>query len=235
MPPQFDNEKHFIQWNEEMAHKYDPEAYHLRSNFLIRWIERRRVKAILRFLNTNQHDTVLEVGCGAGNVLEQIPSNQLHGIDLSNFLLKKSQKRLVHCQAKLVQTNAERLPFADGQFRRLICTEVLEHVSDPRKVVSEMARVAAEDAVLVISVPNEKWIDRVKEIIRTLGLERWLLKGGTGSYGSPEQMTDEWHLYSFDLQLLQEVSKDSLLIRKVKAIPFSFIPLRYVAYCEVIS
>lgn len=235
MPAQFDSESHFIQWNEEMARKYDPEAYHLRSNSLIRWIERCRVKAILRFLNASHQDRVLEVGCGAGNVLEQILSNELYGIDLSASLLKKSQGRLAHRQAKLVRANAERLPFADRQFRKLVCTEVLEHVPDPRRIVSEMARVATADAVLVISVPNEAWINRVKGVIRALGLARWLLQGNEDSYSSPDQMTDEWHLHSFDLALLGEITTNVLFIKEIKAIPFSFIPLRYVARCRVIE
>lgn len=233
MPTQFDNQNDFIQWNEEMARKYDPEAYHLRSNFLIRWIERRRVKTILNFLNTGQQDTVLEIGCGAGNILEQIPSTRLHGIDLSTFLIKKSQRRLASHQAILARSNAEQLPFANARFRKLVCSEVLEHVSSPRQVVCEMARVATADAVLVISVPNEAWIERVKGIIRWLGLGRWLLKGSEGSYSSPDQMTDEWHLHSFDLTMLKEISKGLLVIRQTKAIPFSFIPLRYVACCQL--
>jgi 2-polyprenyl-3-methyl-5-hydroxy-6-metoxy-1,4-benzoquinol methylase len=218
-----------------MARKYDPEAYHLRSNFLIRWIERRRVKTILRFLNTDQHDTVLEIGCGAGNVLEQIESDQLQGIDLSTFLLKKSQKRLATQQVKLAQADAAQLPFADRQFHRLICTEVLEHVLNPRQVVNEMARIATANAILVISVPNEAWINRVKGIICALGLSHWLLQGDGDAYTSPDKMTDEWHLHSFDLALLQEISKDILFIRQIKAIPFGFIPLRYVVCCQVIE
>jgi 2-polyprenyl-3-methyl-5-hydroxy-6-metoxy-1,4-benzoquinol methylase len=235
MSARFDNQRHFTQWNEEMARKYDPEAYHLRSNFPIRWIERRRVKAILHFLNASQQDAVLEVGCGAGNVLEQVSSNQLHGIDLSTFLIRKAQRRLAHRQAKLVQADAERLPFADGQFRALICTEVLEHVPDPRQIVSEMARVAIANAVLVISVPNETWINRVKGTVHALGLGRWLLQGSEDSYSSPDKMTDEWHLHSFDLTLLQETLENILLIRQIRAVPFAFIPLRYVVQCQVIG
>lgn len=233
MPTRFDSESGFFQWNEEMARKYDPEAYHLRSNPLIRWIERRRVKAILQFLNVRPQSKTLEVGCGAGNVLEQVPFGQLHGIDLSTFLIKKAQSRLADRHAGLAQANAERLPFADKQFHRLVCTEVLEHVPDPRKIVSEMTRVAAPGAVLVLSVPNEAWIDRLKKIIHALGLGRWLLQGSEDSYSSPDSMADEWHLHSFDLALLRTTCANILCIRKIKSVPFSFIPLRYIACCQV--
>lgn len=216
-----------------MAHKYDPEAYHLRSNFLIRWIERRRVKTILNFLNTHQQDRVLEIGCGAGNILEQIPATRLHGIDLSTFLIKKSQCRLASHQVILAQSNAEQLPFVNNKFQKLVCSEVLEHVADPRRVIGEIARVATSDAIIVISVPNEAWIDGVKAVIRRLGLGGWLLKGGSDSYNSPDQMTDEWHLHSFDLTLLKKISDGILVIHQTKAIPLSFIPLRYVTRCQL--
>ncbi len=234
MSAKFEDGNGLIQWNEAMAHKYDPDAYHRHSNFLVRWIERRRVKTILQFLETQQEDLILEVGCGAGNVLEQIPSKYLHGMDLSTFLLKKAQKRLTSRQAGLSQANAEQLPFADQQFDKLVCTEVLEHVANPRTVVKEMTRVATDRAIIVISVPNEIWIDRIKQFLIAIGLAKWLLQGNQDTYSSPEKMTDEWHLHSFDLPLIKKVTANITQIEAVQAIPFRFIPLRYVVKCSVI-
>jgi ubiquinone/menaquinone biosynthesis C-methylase UbiE len=234
MAKDFASERELFEWNEAMAHKYDPEAYHLRSNRLIRWIERRRVKAILHFLAASSSDTVLEVGCGAGNVLEQVRSRSLFGLDLSPFLLAKSQQRLAAKKAKLIQANAEKLPFVNGCFSRLICTEVLEHVRNPRQVICEMVRVASANAIVVISVPNEVWIDRVKGVIRNLGLKRLLLKGrGENAYDSPDEMLDAWHLHRFDLSLLRRIAAGTLHIRHIRAIPFTFLPLRYVVACEL--
>jgi ubiquinone/menaquinone biosynthesis C-methylase UbiE len=226
----FKNEAEFALWNEEMAQKYDPEAYHLRSNFLIRWIERRRVKAIIRLLDVTRDDDILEVGCGAGNVLQKLPTGHKHGIDLSFSLLMKSKKRLNG--GILALANAENLPFSDNTFSRVICTEVLEHVIDPKNVIKEMARVARQDAVLVLSIPNERLIDRVKGIIRMTGMKRWLLKGKKeGAYQSPDQMTDEWHLHCFDMGLLSEMLENNLVIKKIQAIPFQFVPFRYAIQC----
>ncbi|MDM8529576.1 class I SAM-dependent methyltransferase [Anaerolineales bacterium HSG25] len=230
----FTDETQFIQWNENMAHKYDPEAYHLRSHPIIRWIERRRVNAILEFIAAKPLDKVLEVGCGASNVLAQIPAQTLYGVDLSTYLLKKSQNRLQKRDARLLQTNAEKLPFCDQKFDKLICTEVLEHVTDPRQVIGEMARMAHKESTIVISVPNEAWINMVKNGIHSTGLSHWFLQqSGTDSYSSPDRMTDEWHLHEFDLPLLEGFSKDFLRIQQVRAIPFPFLPLRYVVQFEL--
>jgi hypothetical protein len=97
-----------------------------------------------------------------------------------------------------------------------------------------MARVAADGATLVISVPNEAWIDRVKSMLRATRLSRWLLKGNQkqqDGYQSPEKMTDEWHLHSFDLALIRQVTANLLQIEAIRAVPFDFLPLRYVVKC----
>ena len=106
-PRRFETEKSFEDWNEEMAQRYDPEAYHERSFILIRWLERLRVNVILAFLGSSQNHSVLEVGCGAGNVLERVNSNHRVGIDLSAFLLKKARKRLP-VNVSLLMANAEK-------------------------------------------------------------------------------------------------------------------------------
>jgi ubiquinone/menaquinone biosynthesis C-methylase UbiE len=218
----------FIAWNEEMAHKYDPEAYHVRSSFLIRWIERRRVNTIVTLLASGKEDRVLEVGCGAGNVLERVPLGHLFGIDLSPYLLGKAKKRLAHRGSTwLSMSYGELLPFGDNSFEKLLCSEVLEHVPNPRDMVQEMRRVVKRDGTVVISVPNERLINRLKDVASALPLTRNSLAPQQG-YQTPERMTDEWHLHDFDLPTLVDTVHGLVSIDRVKGIPFGFLPLRYV-------
>lgn len=46
------------------------------------------------------------------------------------------------------------LPFADGCFDRVICSEVLEHVRDPAQAAAELARVLAPGGLAAMSVPT---------------------------------------------------------------------------------
>lgn len=48
---------------------------------------------------------------------------------------------------------AEELPFGDGMFRAVICSELLEHVYSPARVLEEVRRVLEPGGTLLITVP----------------------------------------------------------------------------------
>ena len=218
----------FTAWNEEMVRRFDPDAYHTRSALPIRAIERLRVRAIRRLLDARADSRVLEVGVGGGNVLERIPGRRV-GIDLSPFILKKAQARL-GAGAGLVRGDAMMLPFADGVFDRVYCSEVLEHVLEPEAVVREMRRVLAPAGWAVVSVPNEALINRVKAMLFRLPLGRRLVAGGgAGGYQPSEKMDDEWHLHEFDRARLERAVAGRFAIDALVGVPSRLVPLRLVA------
>jgi len=49
--------------------------------------------------------------------------------------------------------DAHRLPFKDDIFNGVKCTELLEHVEYPEKVIKEVARVLKPSGVLILSMP----------------------------------------------------------------------------------
>jgi ubiquinone/menaquinone biosynthesis C-methylase UbiE len=217
----------FTAWNEEMVRRFDPDAYHTRSALPIRAIERLRVRAIRRLLDAAPATRVLEVGVGGGNVLERVDGRRV-GIDLSPFILQKAQARLGD-RAQLVRGDAMALPFADGAFDRVYCSEVLEHVLEPEAVVREMRRVLAPGGFAVVSVPNEALINRVKGIIFRLPLGRRLVGGGAGAYRVSEKMDDEWHLHEFDRARLERAVEGRFTIDALVGVPSRLMPLRLVA------
>ncbi|HNU68874.1 MAG TPA: methyltransferase domain-containing protein [Myxococcota bacterium] len=218
----------FEAWNDEMGRKFDPDAYHNHPNPLIRNIERKRVRTVLKFIKPTEGQRVLEVGCGAGNVLEQIVGADLTGIDLSDHLLEKARERLRQ-RARLLKADAAALPFEDGWFGVVYCTEVLEHVLDPRAVIREMRRVLRPDGVAVVSIPNESVINGIKGHFLDNPIGRVLLNEKPGTYHSSKKMDDEWHLHSFDLKMLKCICEGVFRIDRLAAIPSPVLPIRYVA------
>ena len=219
--------REFTAWNEEMVRRFDPDAYHTRSALPIRAIERLRVRAIRRLLEAGPDARVLEVGVGGGNVLARIDGRRF-GLDLSLFILAKAQARLGR-DVGLVRGDAMALPFADGVFDRVYCSEVLEHVLEPEAVVREMRRVLAPSGFAVVSVPNEALINRVKGVVFRLPLGRRLVGGGAGGYQPSEKMTDEWHLHEFDRARLERAVAGRFTVETLVGIPSRLMPLRLVA------
>src|SRR5262249_59620157 len=106
----FRDVREFKSWNDAMVEKYDVEQFHDHPSPLIRYIERKRVRRILALLAARPGDRVLEVGCGAGNILAQIAGDRRCGIRLAESLLAKAARRLAKRGAPL-QGDAQRLPF----------------------------------------------------------------------------------------------------------------------------
>lgn len=109
---------------------------------------------------------VLDAGCGTGRHLTQAYRfRDVHvvGIDMSRKDADKANKTLnimIHEAEdgggmKLVSvSDITNLPFADETFDAVICSEVLEHIPDHRKAVSEIIRVLKPGRSLVVSVPR---------------------------------------------------------------------------------
>jgi ubiquinone/menaquinone biosynthesis C-methylase UbiE len=218
-------ERDFEAWNEELSRKYDIDQFHNESSFAVSLLERQRVKWVVKLVDAQANDRILEIGCGMGNILERIPAGQLYGIDLSNYVLEKARNRLGD-RAFLQKANAESLPFAEGYFSKVYCTEVLEHVLNPQRVVSEAARVLAPDGILVISVPNDHIIVAMKKWLKRLGLYRLFLQKRNG-YQVPE--FNEWHKHEISAQALRDMMRPSFNIDKVKSLPSRLFPLHHLA------
>ena len=223
--------REFKSWNDAMVEKYDVEQFHNHPSLLVRYVERKRVRRILALLAPRFDDRVLEIGCGAGNILAQVRTKRRFGMDLAESLLAKAARRLERHGA-LVQGDAEHLPFRDCTWERVYCSEVLEHLPSPAAALAEMRRIVARGGVAVVSVPNERLINGLKAMLRKSGLYRVLLRARASDYQMPERMDDEWHLHAFDLAGLLALIPPGLRVTRIEGVPFRWLPLRYVVRCE---
>jgi len=85
--------------------------------------------------------TILDVGCGQSPYKQLLNPLQTRyvGIDIVDA------DKFDYSNPNVTPFNGEDIPFEDGKFDALICTEVLEHVHNCQKLVDEMHRVRLYD------------------------------------------------------------------------------------------
>lgn len=218
---EFRSQRELAEWNDEMVRRYDIERYYERSHPITRWLEQQRLSVLRALASPRAGEHVLEVGCGAGHVLEKFAECRRTGIDLSPIMLERTRRRLGG-DLPLSRASADALPFHDAAFDIVVCTEVLEHTTDPGKVMDELMRVAGPQGRVVVSVPNEAMIDRAKRVLRRIPILRSMLK-------SLAAEGNEWHLQTFDLKLLLELARGRASVTRIRPIPSALAPVRYVA------
>ncbi len=104
-------------------------------------------------------DTVLDVGCGDGGNVYFCGQQGAHVAftDIEAARVAETEKRARSSRARDVQpivSDCDPIPLPDGFATVVICTEVLEHVPDPTRLVAELVRVGAPGARYLISVPD---------------------------------------------------------------------------------
>jgi len=224
----------FKEWNEKMVKKYDPDAFHHHPNPFVRFIEAKRVRSIFKMIDIEKDDQVIEIGCGAGNIIEKAPSGKLFGTDISPSIISKAKHRL-NQKANLFLSDAQNLPCKDQVFTKVICSEVLEHILDPAAALNEIARILKIQGIAIISIPNESLINRMKSILIRLGIFKWLFQKKGGYQEMPERMEDEWHLHTLTLEEWLALFGKNFKSTRLKKIPFPGLPLRYIVRLKKIE
>ena len=217
----------FEKWNEEHAQKHDLDKFYNHPNFFFRYIENKRVRILIEMAEIKEQDRVLEVGCGAGHILERIPTGKLYGIDISDIQIKRAKERLGD-RAELVKSPGEQIPYDNKYFDKLLCSEVIEHVLDPAPLLAEMKRVLKDDGVLSLSIPNENLINFVKKILISIGLRRLIAPKKDGWDLAAKDNLGEWHLHKFNMELIKKYIKGVFEIDEISSIPNVILPFRYV-------
>jgi 2-polyprenyl-3-methyl-5-hydroxy-6-metoxy-1,4-benzoquinol methylase len=100
---------------------------------------------------------VADIGCGTGELLRELaamwPASELVGVDFAASRLLTAAAAAPPVTLVDADLGAP-LPFGDGAFDTVFCTEVLEHLKNPVGALREMRRVLTPGGRLTLSVPN---------------------------------------------------------------------------------
>jgi len=103
---------------------------------------------------------VLDVACGEGygsKLLKDWGALSVVGMDVSGEAIAKAKQNFAEEGITFLCGDAEQLPFDDKQFDLVVSFETIEHLEYPEDFLREIARVKTEDAIVVISCPNDHY------------------------------------------------------------------------------
>lgn len=214
-------------WNDSFAREHDIDDYYARSSFLIRWIERCRLRCIARMIQAEPDDDILEVGCGGGHVLRLFHESNLTGVDVSGEMLAKARRNLKGCRVVLLKGELHVLGLEDRGFDKIVCSEVLEHTVDPESILIQIRRLLRPGGRAVITFPNDPLVNRLKSVIRRSGLTvlpsfRRISWGG-----------DHYHLHVWTISQMRSLLSRHFRIVSQCLAPARFLPIRCCFQCAV--
>jgi ubiquinone/menaquinone biosynthesis C-methylase UbiE len=104
------------------------------------------------FMRIRVGESVLDVGCGTGNlalaIAEKTRASKIVGVDLSEGFIEYARGKSKDPRLVFEQGDAQNLPYADNSFDRCMAILVLQFVPDKVKAIAEMKRVTKPGGVI---------------------------------------------------------------------------------------
>ena len=132
----------------------------------------------LEMLAVQMGESILEIGCGTGKALVELchragASGEVHALDLSRGMLRKSLDRLAKAgmgqQVTLLEGDGITLPYKSGSFNAVFLSFTLELFDTPEipLVLAECQRVLQSrgrlGVVSMLKSDHQGWIERLYE------------------------------------------------------------------------
>jgi SAM-dependent methyltransferase len=158
------------------------------------------------FLSAGPGPEVLNGGAGQGTLTHRLAELgfEVTSTDLSPEAVSLLRER---APGETVEADLTSLPFADASFDAAVLGEVLEHIEDDRRALTEVARVLRSQGVLALSVPanpglygpSDSWAGHVRRYTRPALLEACTAAGFTVvrcvGWGFPMSRLYHRHVY----------------------------------------
>jgi 2-polyprenyl-3-methyl-5-hydroxy-6-metoxy-1,4-benzoquinol methylase len=178
---------------------------YLHPNPLIRWLFWKRYDVVAQLSELNDRATALEFGCGIGMFLPTLAARTEHvfAIDLFPQYAQEVVRRLGLGSKVTFASGIDDIP--DHSLDLIVAADVLEHLADPRSLVSAFRRKLRPNGRLVVSGPTESRLYKLGRIL-----------AGFGDKG-------DYHVTNID-RLETDIKESGYRHLQVVHLPFNFLP-----------
>ncbi len=169
-------------------------------------------KVLFDKLNINSKDkTALEIGCGGGLLCEEIARM---GFDVIGLDPSENSVRMAVNHAKISGLRikyeigaGENLPYDDESIDIVFCCDVLEHVFDLEKVISEISRVLKPGGIFCYDTINRTFLSKLVAIKICQEWKWW-------AFAPPNLHV--WEMFIKPLELKSLLAKNSMETKEQK-------------------
>ena len=190
------------QWFKENVYLRNPYSF-----VLYKWLGK----------STSSNITLFDAGCGNGNrsaLLAKQGFNVIGG-DISSVSIKQAKKRYSkYPNLEFLKCDLHSVPFKANTFDYIVCFDVMEHVSKPDKVLSELNRILKPRGNVIIEYETTENESRILETAKSLKVT--FLKGEDMKQLFSKYFVIKKHFYNGQLRISIKFEK---LIDKICATP----------------
>jgi ubiquinone/menaquinone biosynthesis C-methylase UbiE len=187
---------------------------------------KKRVKSVLEFLNPQEGEMILDLGCGRGfylRVLNDFKPGFLYGADINYEFLHEaasgqSTSKTLYCQADVTF-----LPYRSESVDKILISENLEHVKNDMSVLQEIKRVLKPGGIVALTVPNRDYpfawdpVNKILETFFRVSIKKGLWAG---------IWTEHLRLYSEE-EIVEKVQRAGFKVKEVKRLTHYCIPFSH--------
>lgn len=117
--------------------------------------------------------SVLDVGCGAGQLLVELAGRGIatSGVDVAEGMVEASRTslRAAGLPGDVRQADATALPYASGSFDLVTALGMIEYLRRPEAFLREATRVLAPGGALIVTSPNPVRLSFLCDPVRVVG------------------------------------------------------------------
>lgn len=128
----------------------------------------RKLDAVVEKFGIDKGETVLDVGCGTGNLTISLlnsrlgPSGQVVAVDISEKMLARARQKISDVRVTWHCSSADQLPLEDRTIDHVICFSAWPHFQDHAAVARELHRVLRSGGYLhILHLTSRSKVNRV--------------------------------------------------------------------------
>ena len=133
-------------WKGRARNEFDDWAAEYDDSILQKYLFEPAHNALLEQVDANGIRDILDIGCGTGvfarRIVAAFEDATVEGLDLSQEMIRVAREKTTDCgRMKFTVGDSEHLPFDDGAFDCVTCSNSFHHYPHPKRVLAQFRRV----------------------------------------------------------------------------------------------